>query len=154
MIEKLPFDIKRIFYIYGVDNSVRGGHKHKKTIQAAVCLQGFCAIKCNDFYFSMYRASKCLIIRPEDYHEMFNFSMDCILMVLCSEEYDPDDYIYPPCANDKCICYREHYHKNNCSWFVVYADNTVGTLGTPKCSEYIPGKMEETTKLINQRDFR
>ena len=35
VIEKvIPFDIKRIFYIYGVDNSVRGGHRHHKTIQA------------------------------------------------------------------------------------------------------------------------
>ena len=37
VIEKvIPFDIKRIFYIYGVDDSVRGGHRHHKTIQAAI----------------------------------------------------------------------------------------------------------------------
>ena len=43
VIEKvIPFDIKRIFYIYGVDDSVRGGHRHHKTVQAAICLQGHC----------------------------------------------------------------------------------------------------------------
>lgn len=36
----IPFDIKRIFYIYGVNNSVRGGHSHHQTIQACVCIQG------------------------------------------------------------------------------------------------------------------
>ena len=41
VIEKvIPFDIKRIFYIYGVDDSVRGGHRHHKTVQAAICLHG------------------------------------------------------------------------------------------------------------------
>ena len=33
---EIPFDIKRIFYIYGVDDSVRGGHRHKTTVQAAI----------------------------------------------------------------------------------------------------------------------
>ena len=43
VIEKtIPFQIKRIFYIYGVDDSVRGGHRHHKTVQAAICLQGTC----------------------------------------------------------------------------------------------------------------
>ena len=49
VIEKtIPFDIKRIFYIYGVDESVRGGHRHKTTVQAAICLQGSCRIHNND----------------------------------------------------------------------------------------------------------
>ena len=49
VIEKvIPFDIKRIFYIYGVDSSVRGGHRHHKTIQAAISLKGSCTIYNND----------------------------------------------------------------------------------------------------------
>ena len=39
-----PFTIQRVFYIYGVDKSERGGHRHHKTIQAAVCIQGDCKI--------------------------------------------------------------------------------------------------------------
>jgi len=39
VIEKvLHFEIKRIFYIYGVDNSIRGGHRHRRTYQAAIAL--------------------------------------------------------------------------------------------------------------------
>ena len=37
----LPFDIKRIFYIYNVDDFVRGKHRHHKTVLAAICLGGF-----------------------------------------------------------------------------------------------------------------
>jgi len=49
VIEKvIPFDIKRIFYIYGVDDSKRGGHRHFKTVQAAVCINRECKIYNND----------------------------------------------------------------------------------------------------------
>ena len=103
VVEKIiPFEIKRIFYIYGVDDSVRGHHRHKKTIQAAISLQGECRIIKNKgklFPIEEYvldDPSKCLIIAPEDYHWMDNFSENCILMVFASEYYDPDDYIYTP----------------------------------------------------------
>src|SRR5437870_13751681 len=89
VIEKVvPFDIKRIFYIYGVDNSVRGGHRHYQTIQAAVCIKGSCIISNDNGIlkekFIMDNPSKCLIIQPNDWHMMHDFSKDCILMVLAS----------------------------------------------------------------------
>ena len=49
VIEKvIPFDIKRVFYIYGVDDSKRGGHRHHKTRQAAICIKGACTIYNNN----------------------------------------------------------------------------------------------------------
>ncbi|HRK53701.1 MAG TPA: FdtA/QdtA family cupin domain-containing protein [Cyclobacteriaceae bacterium] len=98
VIEKsIPFEIKRIFYIYGVDDSVRGGHRHHKTIQAAICLQGSCVIENNNGVkeekFLLDSPDKCLIIEPKDWHEMMNFSKDAILMVLASEYFDSADYI-------------------------------------------------------------
>lgn len=104
VIEKIiPFDIKRIFYIYGVDNSERGGHRHKKTIQAAICLQGKCTIYNNngneEQVFGLDIPEKCLIIKPEDWHTMYNFSKDAILMVLASENYDYNDYIFEEYLN-------------------------------------------------------
>jgi hypothetical protein len=105
VIEKVvPFDIKRIFYIYGVDDSTRGYHRHKKTIQAAIAIQGKCTILSNSGAdmatdeFILDKPSKCLIIQPEDYHWMSHFSKDCILMVLASEYYDEHDYIFTPYA--------------------------------------------------------
>jgi dTDP-4-dehydrorhamnose 3,5-epimerase-like enzyme len=101
VIEKVvPFSIKRIFYIYGVDDSVRGGHRHKKTVQAAICLRGSCTIYNNNDKvqeeFVLDSADKCLLLEPEDWHQMFDFSEDAILMVLASEFFDPQDYIYEP----------------------------------------------------------
>jgi dTDP-4-dehydrorhamnose 3,5-epimerase-like enzyme len=101
VIEKIiPFVIKRIFYIYGVDTSVRGGHRHKQTIQAAVCIQGACRIYNNDGhtekYFELNQPNKCLILEPNDWHTMDQFTSDAILMVLASEYFDPNDYIYEP----------------------------------------------------------
>jgi len=101
VIEKmLPFDIKRVFYIYGVDNSVRGGHRHHKTIQAAICIQGSCIIE-NDNgkeknAFILNEPDKCLIIQPEDWHQMHSFTKDGILLVLASENYSSEDYITKP----------------------------------------------------------
>ena len=104
VIEKLfTFDIKRIFYIYGVDNSTRGGHRHHKTRQAAICLRGQCVIECQDGQseqtFTLSRPDQCLILEPEDWHVMRGFSEDAILMVLASEHFDEADYIYEPYAN-------------------------------------------------------
>lgn len=101
VIEKVvPFAIKRIFYIYGVDHSVRGGHRHHQTVQAAVCIQGSCVIF-NDNgseteEFLLNSPDKCLLINPEDWHQMHSFTPNAILMVLASEYFDPADYIYQP----------------------------------------------------------
>lgn len=98
--KELPFKIKRVFYIYGVDNSVRGGHRHKSTIQALVALQGSCDIYNNDNNleqrFTLNHPSQCLILEPQDWHNMYNFSKDCILQVFASEYFSESDYIWEP----------------------------------------------------------
>lgn len=101
VIEKvIPFEIKRVFYIYGVDESKRGGHRHHKTIQAAICIKGSCTIYNNDNKkedtFELNKPNKCLILEPNDWHTMYNFTPDAILMVFASEYFDANDYIYEP----------------------------------------------------------
>lgn len=98
VIEKeLPFPIRRVFYIYDVDDSVRGGHRHKITEQAAICIKGSCVIFCTnngkEEEFLLDNPEKCLILYPEDWHKMHSFSPDAVLLVLASEPYDPNDYI-------------------------------------------------------------
>ncbi|MEQ8688377.1 MAG: FdtA/QdtA family cupin domain-containing protein [Imperialibacter sp.] len=105
VIEKvIPFDIKRVFYIYGVDDSQRGGHRHHITFQAAVCLQGSCKIFVDDNStketFTLAAPNMCLILEPKDWHTMFEFSKNAILMVLASEYYDSKDYIFTPYENN------------------------------------------------------
>ncbi|MBC6491723.1 sugar 3,4-ketoisomerase [Flavihumibacter stibioxidans] len=104
VVEKvIPFDIKRLFYIYGVDDSVRGGHRHHHTIQAAICLKGKCRIYNNDGQeestYMLDAPNKCLILEPKDWHSMDEFSPDAILMVLASEHFDQNDYIFEPYGN-------------------------------------------------------
>jgi dTDP-4-dehydrorhamnose 3,5-epimerase-like enzyme len=101
VIEKvIPFDIRRVFYIYGVDDSKRGGHRHYKTVQAAICIKGSCTIYNNngekEETFELDQPNKCLIIEPRDWHTMYNFSPDAILMVFASEYFDEKDYIHQP----------------------------------------------------------
>jgi dTDP-4-dehydrorhamnose 3,5-epimerase-like enzyme len=99
LVEKiLPFEVKRIFFIYDVpEKQVRGGHKHRKTIQALFCVKGQCQITIDDGYtqtsYQLHHPNQGIILWPEDWHEMSHFSADSILMVLASEEYDPADYI-------------------------------------------------------------
>ena len=98
VIEKvIPFEIKRLFYIYGLADSTRGGHRHHKTIQAVISLQGTCTVyNCDgtkEETFVLNSPDKCLILEPEDWHKMYDFSKDAILMVLASEYFDEKDYI-------------------------------------------------------------
>jgi hypothetical protein len=101
VIEKvIPFDIKRIFYIYCVDDSQRVGHRHHKTVQAAICIQGSCIISNNNGTgyqeFTLDSPHECLILETRDWHIMHHFSKDAILMVLASEYFDSAEYIFEP----------------------------------------------------------
>jgi hypothetical protein len=77
---------------------VRGGHRHHKTVQAAICLTGSCKIINNNGLeqqeFILDSADQCLILNPEDWHQMHEFTPNAILMVLASEFFDQHDYIY------------------------------------------------------------
>lgn len=96
----VDFEIKRLFYIYAVDDSDRGGHRHHDTHQAAICIQGSCSITNDDNKrietFILDSPDKCLILEPQDWHVMHDFSKDAILLVLASTKFDPSDYIYEP----------------------------------------------------------
>ena len=97
VVEKiLPFDIKRFYYIYNVDGQ-RGGHRHKKTIQALISLGGSCEIYVHngekEELFVLDTPSKCLILDPKDWHTMDKFDKTTTLLVFASEFYDKDDYI-------------------------------------------------------------
>jgi dTDP-4-dehydrorhamnose 3,5-epimerase-like enzyme len=96
----VPFEIKRLFYIYSVDHSQRGGHRHRGTYQAAICIKGSCKITNNNgqetTIFDLDTPETCLMLNPEDWHVMHAFSTDAILLVLASTPFDPLDYIYEP----------------------------------------------------------
>ena len=76
---------KDIFYIYGVDDSVRGGHWHHKTIQAAICISGSCVIYDHDGQHE----EEFVLDKPSK-------SKDTILIVLASVYFSDEDYYANP----------------------------------------------------------
>tara|TARA_B110000211_G_scaffold164064_1_gene185232 strand:- start:2143 stop:2505 length:363 start_codon:yes stop_codon:yes gene_type:complete len=95
----LPFNVKRIYFIFDVLGQ-RGGHRHKKTVQALICLSGSCKVFVDDGAgkntFELGEPNKCLIVEPKDWHTMDDFSDSATLLVLASEYYEADDYINEP----------------------------------------------------------
>ena len=97
----LPFEIKRVYYIYAVPpGEVRGGHSHRVTRQAFVALGGSCEFHIDDgtkkTVYRLESPSACLILEPHEWHEIRGFKQGTILLALASHAYDPEDYVTEP----------------------------------------------------------
>lgn len=94
VVEKLlPFEVKRVFYIYNCDGKTRGNHSHKKNENALISVNGCCDIICGERVYQLDSPTKCLILESNDHHVMTNFKNGCVLLVLNSEYFDENDYI-------------------------------------------------------------
>jgi dTDP-4-dehydrorhamnose 3,5-epimerase-like enzyme len=96
--DTIPFLIKRVYYIYQTESNVaRGFHAHKALQQLAVCVSGKCTMFLDDGdtkeEVMMDSPTQGVLIEPMIWHEMHDFSTDCVLLVLASEHYDESDYI-------------------------------------------------------------
>ncbi len=94
----VPFEIKRVYYIFDTKNNVsRGFHAHKELRQLAVCVSGSCRLLLDDGKSKkniiLNNPSEGLLIGNLIWREMHDFSADCVLMVLANEYYDELDYI-------------------------------------------------------------
>ena len=94
----LPFDIKRVYYIFGTKKGIsRGFHAHIDLSQVIVCLKGRCRFILDDGKHKeetiLNDPTKGLIIDGLVWREMYDFSPDCILLVLANSAYAEDDYI-------------------------------------------------------------
>ncbi|WP_274449892.1 sugar 3,4-ketoisomerase [Aeromonas caviae] len=94
----IPFEVKRVYYIFGTQPSVsRGFHAHKNLQQLAVCVAGKCRMLLDDGINKesvwLDSPTKGLLIGNNVWREMHEFSDDCVLLVLASEYYDESDYI-------------------------------------------------------------
>ncbi|MFH4571312.1 FdtA/QdtA family cupin domain-containing protein [Vibrio diabolicus] len=94
----IPFDIKRVYYLFGMQPDLpRGFHAHKALVQVAICLKGSCDILMDNGQdkeiVKLNSPSQGLVIDVMQWHEMSNFSEDCVLLVLASDVYDESDYI-------------------------------------------------------------
>lgn len=90
--------IKRIFYIYDAKNQIRGGHRHVLAYNALTCVSGKCKVFIDNGEetqtFELDTPNVCLLLDPEDWHQMYDFSEDAVLLVLSDRFYEKEDYIY------------------------------------------------------------
>ena len=94
----VPFDVKRVYYLYDVPGGVeRGGHAHKELQQLLVALSGSFTVILDDGQekrsFFLNRPNKALYITPGIWRVIDDFSSGSVCMVLASDLYSPDDYI-------------------------------------------------------------
>lgn len=100
VLEKLPFDIKRVYYLHGIDaGAMRGGHAQRKTDRILVAMHGsfkvaFCAPRGTRWGSAMlWEPSEGMRVLPGEWIELSGFSSDAVCLVLASTEHDPDDSI-------------------------------------------------------------
>ncbi len=94
----IPFDVKRVYYIFDTKADVRRGfHAHKHLEQVAVCIKGACTFKLDDGksqqHIRLDTPSRGLYIGNSVWREMYDFTENCVLLVMASNLYDESDYI-------------------------------------------------------------
>lgn len=95
----IPFEIKRVFYIYGSDkNVVRGQHANRRTEFVLINVAGTSKVrvkdgKGNEAVFCLDRPHTGIYLPVMIWKDMYDFSEDSVLLVLASEHYDADEYI-------------------------------------------------------------
>jgi hypothetical protein len=94
----IPFDIKRIYYLYDVPGGAqRGGHAHKELQQLIVAASGCFDIVLDDGknkkVVELNRSYYGLLIVPGIWRELINFSSGAICLVMASHKYDKNDYL-------------------------------------------------------------
>ena len=97
-MKDLPFDIKRVYYIYDTLAGVRRGfHAHKCLQQILICVSGSCKIHLDDgtdtAEVTLDKPYEGLYISNNMWREMYDFTPGAVLLVLASENYDEADYI-------------------------------------------------------------
>lgn len=97
--QDIPFDIKRIFYIYGSDKDVvRGQHANRKSEFVLINVAGTSKVKVldgkgNEAVYSLNRPHTGIYLPKMVWKDMYDFSEDSVLLCLASEHYDAGEYI-------------------------------------------------------------
>lgn len=95
--QHIPFDIKRVYYLYDVPGGAeRGGHAHKELSQLIIAMSGSFDVVLDDGHgkkrFHLNRSYFGLYVCPMIWRELDNFSSGSVCMVLASNHYEEADY--------------------------------------------------------------
>ena len=96
--KNIPFSVKRVYYLFSTKEGVRRGfHAHKTLKQVAIAVRGSCKFVLDDgkerVEVLLDNPAQGLLIESFMWREMYDFSDDCVLMVLADQLYDELDYI-------------------------------------------------------------
>ncbi|WP_299610178.1 FdtA/QdtA family cupin domain-containing protein [uncultured Aquimarina sp.] len=96
--EVIPFDAKRVYYLYDVpSDATRGGHAHKELYQFLIAISGSFDVILHDGTnpkkVTLNKPNKGLLIKPGIWRELENFSSGAVCLVIASEVFKEDDYI-------------------------------------------------------------
>lgn len=94
---QVPFDIKRVYYLFDVPTSAeRGGHAHRELQQVLIAVSGSFNVHIDDGYnkrtFNLNHPSKGLSLCPMIWRELDGFSGGSVCLALVSDHYNENDY--------------------------------------------------------------
>jgi dTDP-4-dehydrorhamnose 3,5-epimerase-like enzyme len=95
----IPFEIKRVFYIYGSDRSVvRGQHANRRSEFVMINVAGKSKVRVkdgegNEAIYCLNRPHTGIYLPTMVWKDMYDFSEDSVLLILASTHYDPTEYI-------------------------------------------------------------
>lgn len=97
--KEIPFEVKRVYYLYGVPaHAVRGAHAHRTLQQLIVATSGSVEVTVDDGdhhdRYRLCRPDHGLYVGPGVWRSLENFSPDAVCLVLASQPYDESDYYW------------------------------------------------------------
>ncbi|WP_047150861.1 sugar 3,4-ketoisomerase [Aneurinibacillus tyrosinisolvens] len=112
----IPFDIKRVYYLYDIPGGeTRGGHAHKNLQQLIIAMAGSFDVVLDDGYkkvtYSLNRSYIGLYLDRMIWRELVNFSTNAVCLVLASNYYEEEDYYRN--YNDFLMSARDYYGSYN-----------------------------------------
>ena len=99
-LRDIPFEIKRVFYIFGKGNvgTIRGKHSNRKSEFVLFNIMGSSKVKtidedCKEVIYELNKPNQAIYLPKMVWKEMYDFTENAVLMVLTNEYYDPEEYI-------------------------------------------------------------
>ena len=95
--KQVPFQVKRMYYLYALNELERGFHAHKELKQLMICLQGSCSVILDNgnerHQVNLSKPNQGLFVNKMTWREIRDIANGTVILVLASEHYEESDYI-------------------------------------------------------------